>query len=125
MPRLLVSIRTRLTSLYSRYVGPLHPLCESGARVAIPYNGPTQSTKRLAKVWVHHPTLPRPQFLVSTELEVMELPGTGCRKVHDQIKSEFGKIAFIRGIKALIDDCIEEEKDFDTNEVRISPFMSL
>jgi len=70
----------------------------------------------LAKVWVHHPTIPRPQYQVHTELEVMEVPGCSPKATHDKVKRECGEIGFIRFIKAPIDDRTEEEKDFDSDE---------
>ena len=71
----------------------------------------------LSKVWVHHPDLPRAQAVVFTAFEVVAVPGSSGRAVHDQVHRLCGEIAFIRWKKSAIDDRTEEQRDYDEDEV--------
>ena len=44
--------------------------------------------------------------------------------IHDRVRRDSGEIAFIKSVKAPIDDCTEEEEEFDLEEVRIRTSLS-
>jgi len=71
---------------------------------------------RRSKVWVHHPDLPRAQAVVYTTIEVVAVPGSSGRAVHDEVHRLCGEIAFIRWRKVAVDDRTEAQRDHDEDE---------